>query len=178
MTSSHEEVRRFKILAAVACDNDRTGIRLKAKDGLTHTVADNFDVETHSLNCLQQTHGLATCLAQVTSVRPRETHNEYTIPKLKRQKLSTVKMKDISMHFIVGTKNPPMLHNFYKSKVKPLKLLCEQIIQSQLSLEKDFLFLKETLTNSKVPHFHGFNNRATRESGQSTKPKIDLYTFD
>ena len=36
------------------------------------------------------------------------------------------------------------------------------------------MFLKETLKNSKVPDFHGFNTRATRESGQSTKPKRKL----
>ena len=106
--------------------------------------------------------------------QPTETHNEPTIPKLKRQELSTAKMKDIPMHFFVGTKNPPMLPNFYKSEVKPLKLLCEQIIQSRLSSEKDFRFLKETLTNNKKPDFHGFNTRATTESGQSTKPKTKL----
>ena len=64
--------------------------------------------------------------------------------------------------------------NFYKSEVKPLKLLFEQIIQSLLSLEKDFMFLKETLTNSKVPDFDGFNTRATRESEKSTKLKTKL----
>ena len=36
------------------------------------------------------------------------------------------------------------------------------------------MFFKETLTNSKVPGYYGFNNRATRESGQSTKPKTKL----
>ena len=36
------------------------------------------------------------------------------------------------------------------------------------------MFLKETLINSKVPDFHGFNTRATRESRQSTKPKTKL----
>ena len=36
------------------------------------------------------------------------------------------------------------------------------------------MFLKETLTNIKVPDFHGFNTRATTESGQSTKPKTKL----
>ena len=43
------------------------------------------------------------------------------------------------MHFFVGTKNPPMPPNFYKSEVKPLKVSSEQIIQSRLSLEKDFM---------------------------------------
>ena len=39
------------------------------------------------------------------------------------------------------------------------------------------MFLKETLTNSKVPDFHAFNTRATRESGQRTKPKTKfIYT--
>ena len=63
--------------------------------------------------------------------------------------------------------------NFCKSEVKPLKLLRELIIQSQLSSEK-ILFPKETLSNSKIPDFHGFNTRATREFEQSTKPKMKL----
>ena len=78
------------------------------------------------------------------------------------------------MHFFVGTVNPPVAPNFCKSEVKPLKLLCGQITQSQLSSEKNFMFLKETLTNSKVPGFHGFDTRANGESGQSTKPKMKL----
>ena len=106
MTSTYEEVRRSKISAAVvACDKERTSIRLNAKDRLTQAFAGNFDAEIHSLNDLQQTHGLATCLAQAMSARPTETHNELTIPKLKRQKLSTVKMKDILIHFFLGTNN-------------------------------------------------------------------------
>ena len=84
VTSSYEEVRRFEISEAVPCDKERTSIKLNAKDGLIQAVADNFDAEIHYLNGLQQTHGLATCLAQATSVRPAETHNEPTIPKLKR----------------------------------------------------------------------------------------------
>ena len=139
VTSSYEEVIRFKISATVACNKERTSIQLNAKDGLIQAVADKFDAEIHSLNDLKQTHGLATCLDQATSVRPTEIHNEPTIPKLKRQEVSTVNMKDIPMHFFVGTKNPPMPPNFYKSEVKPLKLSSEQIIQSRLSLEKDFM---------------------------------------
>ena len=39
------------------------------------------------------------------------------------------------------------------------------------------MFLKETLTNNKVPDFHGFNTRATRDSGKSTKAKAkSIYT--
>ena len=68
VTSSYDGVRRFKILTAVASDKERTSIRLSAEDRLIQAVADNFDAEIHSLNGLQQTHGLATCLAQATSV--------------------------------------------------------------------------------------------------------------
>ena len=63
VTSSYEEVRRFKISAAVVCDKERTSIRLNAKDGLVQAVADNFDAEFHTLNDLEQTHGLATRLS-------------------------------------------------------------------------------------------------------------------
>ena len=83
------------------------------------------------------------------------------------------------MYFFGGTKNPQMPFNFYKSEVRPLELLCEQVIQSRLTSEKDFMFLKETRTNSKVPDFHGFNTRATRDSGKSTKAKdLQICTFD
>ena len=67
VTSSYEEVRRFKISVAVACDKEKTSIRLNAKDGLIQAVTDNFDV-IHFLNGLQQARGLATCFAQATSV--------------------------------------------------------------------------------------------------------------
>ena len=73
MTSSYEEVRRCKITAAVVCYKERSSLRLNAKDGLIEAVADNFDAEIHSLNGLQQTHGLSTCLALATLVRPTET---------------------------------------------------------------------------------------------------------
>ena len=63
VTSSYEEVRRFKISASVACDKERRGIQLNAKDEPIQPVVDHFDAEIHSLNGLQQTHGLATCLA-------------------------------------------------------------------------------------------------------------------
>lgn len=76
------------------------------------------------------------------------------------------------MHFFVGTKNPPMPPNLCKSEAKPLKLLCEKFGKGRINSEKDFMFLKETLINSKVPDFHGFNTRATiTEFRQSNKPK-------
>ena len=60
LTSSYEEVRRFKISTAVAKrekDKKRTSIGLNAKDGLKEAVADSFDAEIHYLNGLQQIHG-------------------------------------------------------------------------------------------------------------------------
>ena len=56
LTSSYEEVRRFKISTAVAKrekDKKRTSIGLNAKDGLKEAVADSFDAEIHYLNGLQ-----------------------------------------------------------------------------------------------------------------------------
>ena len=47
-------------------------------------------------------------------------------------------------------------------------------MQNRLSSEKGFMFLKDTLANSKVPEFYGFNTRAKRESGKDTKPKRKL----
>ena len=118
--SSYEEVRIFIISAAVACYKKGKSIQLNAKDELIQAVANNFDAKIHSLHGLQQTHGLATCLAQAASFRPTETQNETTILKLKRQEISTIKLKNIPTHFFVGTKNLQMPPNFFKSEVKPL----------------------------------------------------------
>lgn len=60
LTSSYEEVRRFKISTAVSKrekEKKRTSIGLNAKDGLKEAVADSFDAEIHYLNGLQQIHG-------------------------------------------------------------------------------------------------------------------------
>lgn len=80
LTLSYEEIRRFKASAAVVCDKDRTNIRLNAKDRLLEAAADNFDDEIHSLNCLQQTHVLATYLAQATSVPPKKHEMVLQLP--------------------------------------------------------------------------------------------------
>ena len=37
--------------------------------------------------------------------------------------------------------------------------------------EKDFEFIKSSLTNDKVPDYNGFNTQRTRDSGQILKPK-------
>ena len=60
LTSSYEEVRRFKISTAVSKrekEKKRTSIGLNAKDGLKEAVADSFDAEIHYLNGLQQIYG-------------------------------------------------------------------------------------------------------------------------
>ena len=54
---SYDEVRRFKLSAAVACKDSQTmGVLSDHKNGLVQVIADNFDANISSQNGLKQTH--------------------------------------------------------------------------------------------------------------------------
>ena len=55
VTSTYQEVRRYKIFAAV--DSDERGEELPSSDGLVQAISDNFDAFIHSQNGLKETHG-------------------------------------------------------------------------------------------------------------------------
>ena len=58
--------------------------------------------------------------------------------------------------------------------VLPLKLLCNQVIITRTSQERDFTFFKAAHLSSDVPDYHGFNTRHAREAGESIKPGTKL----
>ena len=75
VTSSYEELRRFKISCASAAAEDCDGIgQIKSANSLVQVVAYNFDAEISSQNGKKMTHGLAMIVTylKLSSV---ENHN-------------------------------------------------------------------------------------------------------
>ena len=126
ITSTYQEVRRFKISAAVAGENQTTDAKLNSTDGLIQAISDNFDAHIHSQNGLKETHVLATIITQpVTSIKVAHRN---PIPRLKQEQLKSVKLQDAELKFFTGQKNPPMPRAFSYFGVLPLKVLCHQVV--------------------------------------------------
>ena len=56
-----------------------------------------------------------------------------------------------------GEKKPSMPDLFAKKGVRPLKILCNQVINVKTSECTDFEFIKEVLTEPCVPDFGGYD---------------------
>ena len=97
ITSTYQEFRRFKVLAAASSDNNNKEVR--GRDGLIQIVADNFDAHIHSQNRLKETHNIATTIAQ-------PTHKYQTwktpMPRLKQENLKNVELKETDMKYLKG----------------------------------------------------------------------------
>ena len=123
VTSTYQEFRRFKVLAAASSDNNN--IEVRARDGLIQIVADNFDAHIHSQNRLKETHNIATIIAQPThKYEPSKT----PMPRLKQENLKSVELKETDMKYFEGRKNPLRQNYFankkyYRSKYCVIKLL-------------------------------------------------------
>ena len=103
ITSTYQEFRRFKVLAAASSDNNDKEVR--ARDGFIQIIADNFDAHIHSKNGLKETHNIATIIAQPTH---KYESSKTPIPRLKQENLKSVELKETDMKYFKGQKNPPM----------------------------------------------------------------------
>ena len=123
VTSTYQEFRRFKVLAAASSDNNN--IEVRARDGLIQIVADNFDAHIHSQNRLKETHDIVTIIAQPThKYEPSKT----PMPRLKQENLKSVELKETDMKYFEGRKSPLCQNYFantkyYRSKYCVIKLL-------------------------------------------------------
>ena len=168
VTCSYDEVRRFKISAAIFTTNQKPHC-LKSEHGLIHGVSDNFDANLCTQNGLKQTHSLATILVQHTQT-PCNTSRE-PIPRLKKPDLGNVSLTDVTLKTFTGEKKPNMPETFARHNVLPLKVLCNQQITVRRSRHCDFQFMKDILTNPDTPDYGGYNTKQARKSGQIVKPK-------
>ena len=173
ITSSYQEVRQFKISAAVNAESSVVP-NLNAKLGLIQIISDNFDANISSQNGRKETHGLATIICQNPS-DARETTERVPIPRLPFNQLKDVQLKNVNLKFYKGVKDPPMPQEFALCGVLPLKLLCQQVLSVKSSFIKDFEFIKSILTADNVADYHGFNTKLTRESGECLKEKTNIF---
>ena len=127
ITSTYQEVRRYKISISVESDGNSEG--LQSSDRLIQVVSDNFDAHIHSKNELKETRSLATIITQPQS-KPLLSRNP--IQRLKQKKLKSVKITEVKTKYFTRQNNPPMPESFCKQQVLPLKFLCHQ----KLSLQK------------------------------------------
>ena len=171
VTSSYDEVRRFKISAAHHASKDH--LILDREKSLIQGVSDNVDANLSTQNGLKKTHSLTTVLLQCGNL----THvadSRSPIPRLKKEDLSSVELHEPKMQIFKGEKKPKMPPAFSKKGILPLNVLCNQAIMVSRSKYLDFQFVKDMVIQTSVPDFTGYNTKQTRESGQSTKPKTKV----
>ena len=169
VTSSYDEVRRFKISAAHS-ETEAKKQALDSKNGLIPSISDNAHLCTR--NGLKQTHSLATIIIQHSSSTDKVKREP--IKRLKKHQLTTVPLDDVNMKIYSGEKKPQVPASFGKFGVLPLRVLCHQIIITRKSQNDDFEFIQESLKDSNTPDFSGYNTRRTRETGQTKKLKTRI----
>ena len=127
ITSTYDEFRRFKVSAAAATDASNHK-EVDAKDGLIQIIADNFDAHIHFQNGLKETHSMASIIAQPA---PKSELPKSSISRLKKDEVKTVKLKETTIEYFKGQKNPAMPESFSKYQVPnhlPNIYACHQMI--------------------------------------------------
>ena len=119
-------------------------------------------------------NGLATCIVQTPSTNDAQEKFRMNIPRMKSFELKSFQPKDVNLEIYKGPKNPGMPDEFCKYQVMPLKFLSQQVVICQVSMEKDFSFFKDILTQTDIPDINGYNTKIARTSGESTKPKTNI----
>ena len=151
ITSKYYEFRKFRAFAAVHNDNKTTFGNIKVENGLIQVVSGNFDIHIHSWNDLNQIHGIATILAQSSTVNQHHTES-LPIRRVKQEQLKDIKLDEIKIHFLRGI----MTKNFVNIKHLSLKLLRKQKVLLQRVKEEQFQFLKCILGNNSTQAYIGF----------------------
>ena len=169
VTSSYDEIRRFKISAAVSEKNRSTNF--DSALGLVQGSSDNFDVSLSTQNGLKQTHSLATIITQYGG---HEDKGREKITRLKKEELPKVKIQNVELKRFAGEKKPIMPKEFAVRNPLPLTILCEQVLLAERGKELDFKFIKESIRSETAPDFNGFNTKHLRATGQALKPKTKI----
>ena len=173
VTSSYDEVRRFKISAAKHA-TDSTDKALDTKEGLVQGSSDNFDASLSTQNGMKQTHSLATVILQNCNSTSGSTETRAPISRLKKEDLSTVKLHEPESKVFKGEKKPKMPEEFVIRGVLPLKLLCKKLLATSKSKLRDFQFVKDIIHEPNVPDFSGYNTKHMRENGKTVKTKTKV----
>ena len=102
VTCSPDEIRRFKMSAAVDCARNEVKSQISitsSNDGLIQSVIDNYDTSISSQNGLQQTHSMGNVIAQPETAKEIEEVDETRkFPRLFKSDLKDVELPDIPMN--------------------------------------------------------------------------------
>lgn len=148
ITSTYNELRRFRISAAAAMAKDRRGLaKFDSKDGLVQVVADNFDTQISSQNGQKSTHGLAMVITQAGQPNP-ERCDATDIPTIKRLKWEETKTANLSLGDVDvqrnrGSKKAEMPEQYGKRVVPTLAFLASMQVSINRAAELDLAFLKD-----------------------------------
>ena len=171
ITSSYDEVLRFKSSAAYAAARNKEKLGISKSDaGLVQVVADNFDATIASPNGIKSTHALAILLTQ-----PQQFHDEEniaegnTIKRLKKSEMSENVLEDVQVHEYIGAKKPEMPNHAATQSPLSLKILASQKISVERARETDFYFLTDIISSPNTPEFGGYNTAQSREQGHAAK---------
>ena len=158
ITSTYDEFRRSKVSAAAATDASNQK-EVDAKDGLIQIIADNFDAHIHSQNGLKEKHSMASIIAQPA---PKSELPNSSISRLKKDEVKTVKLKETTIEYFKGQKNPAMPESFSKYKVMSLKTLCNQAVSLKRAKVDDLTFILKSHASELTPDFNGYNCKNLR----------------
>lgn len=137
VTCTYDEVKRFKASAAMAAAQDVNKKSRAINDstvGLIQAVADNFDANISSQNCLRSTHALALLLTQDQKTVDTPKRSRETIERVKKEDMKPPVTSNIPVQHFQGPKKPEMPANKALRSVLPLKMLAEQVITSTLGI--------------------------------------------
>ena len=170
---------RFKASAAsAAIGNVNRNLRAitDSKEGLIQAVADNYDANISSQNCLKSTHALTELLTQDKEREQEEQNCRETIKRISKDMKKPIAFEVEIKHYH-GPKKPNMPFEKTKHSVLPLKLLAEQVMLLQQTKDLDFGFFKSIVCVPKTPELNGLNTRLAREHALSPRPATTaMYT--
>ena len=104
---SYDEFKRFRSSAADYASKQRNSL-CHHSSGLVQAVSDNFDVDIHSMNGLQQTHSLAMMILQSGKNAEERNNSTETVPRRKVTELREEALPSVSIVPFVGPKKPQM----------------------------------------------------------------------
>ena len=179
VTSSYNELRRFKIsCASTMANSPRLGL-FDSKKGLVQVVADNYDTEISSQNGQKSTHGLAMIITQAGQPKPESANDIPEIPTIKRlkwdqTKTSSLTLGEVNVQRYHGSKKPEMPMQYGMKVVPTLVFLASGQISLDRAAFEDFSFLRQVTGDTPSPEYSGFNTKRARENGQQPGHKTGI----
>ena len=145
---SYDEVLRFRKSAAIASKQVTSRGLVDVSyhgAGLVQVVVDNFDANISSQNGWQSTHALALLLTQTCDANNNTIQSE-TIPRIRKEYMTTPVDSDLIVHRYNGPKKPDMPQNKVNKLVPSLKVLASQEVAANRPFIRDFQFLSQFRT--------------------------------